>query len=130
MMVVDVFSHTGFLDYASVKVSHCNCTSPVVVYAYFMIQACKLTKGKKWPLIILLCTITAVVSAFLVSHLTHFTLARAHTHTTHVHTHSTHSAHKIIKCASKQFGNDFYQIYMQEIKLMIHVHVCYRELRQ
>eukprot|EP00731_Ephydatia_muelleri_P031092 Em0022g606a len=46
MMLVDVFSHTGLLDYASVK-------------------ACKLTKGKKWPLIMLLCTITAVVSAIL-----------------------------------------------------------------
>eukprot|EP00731_Ephydatia_muelleri_P024417 Em0016g688a len=46
MMLVDVFSNTGLLDYASVK-------------------ACKMTKGKKWPLIMLLCTITAVVSALL-----------------------------------------------------------------
>eukprot|EP00731_Ephydatia_muelleri_P031093 Em0022g607a len=46
MMLVDVFSQTGLLDYFSVK-------------------ACKVTKGKKWPLVMLLCTITAVVSALL-----------------------------------------------------------------
>lgn len=80
MMLVDVFSHTGLLDYASVKVRYQRMgththwmsdgawnVSSVTFVTLFTIQACKLTKGKKWPLIMLLCTITAVVSAILVS---------------------------------------------------------------
>ena len=73
MVLVAIFSQTGFFDYFAVKVGPLNV--PCIVMTLLILQAYKLARGKVWPLISLLCIFSAVVSAFLVSVVLYF---RAH----------------------------------------------------
>ena len=65
MILVEIFSRTGFFDYAAVKVSiHHN----KVQYDSPCPQAYRVARGHEWMLVILLCGLVALISAFLVSH--------------------------------------------------------------
>lgn len=83
MVIVSIFSETGFFDSCALQVSFSTVsimiffrlvkdTLPQENWAFcsrlslvYTLQAYKLAKGQVWPLITLLCVFSAVVSAFL-----------------------------------------------------------------
>ena len=64
MILVAIFSQTGFFDYAAVKVSNHGDGQYDKKNFY---QMYKLARGHSWMLLFLLCLFSGVVSAFIVS---------------------------------------------------------------
>ncbi|KAK1796652.1 hypothetical protein P4O66_009675 [Electrophorus voltai] len=65
MILVAIFSETGFFDYCAVKV--CVDVGTWVLYNHrdVISQAYQVSRGRVWPMIIILCLFAAILSAFL-----------------------------------------------------------------